>query len=216
MNKILIVDDHPILRLGLTSLINSEQELTVCAEADSCESALRAIKNYDPDLVLVDLALKNSDGLELIKKMKIRHPKIPSLVLSMQDEAVYAERALRAGACGFISKSQIDGNVLLAVHQVLKGTIYMSENLAMKLASKFVDRGVAASESPLDVLSDRELQVYGLVGQGRSTRQIAKLLNLSVKTVESHREHIKHKLNFESGAELNRRATLWFESTKNN
>lgn len=210
---ILIVDDHPLFRRGLISMIESEADLAVCGEASTCRSALDAIRQSKPDLVIVDLALEGSnDGLDLVKEMKKSHPKIPALVLSVHDEALYAERSLRAGARGYINKQQLDETVLLAIRHLLAGATYMSDKLRDRLAAKFIAGLTLETDSPLSVLSDRELQVFRLIGQGRTTRQIAEALHLSVKTIESHREHIKQKLNLDSSAELAQRATQWVEN----
>ncbi|MBE0620232.1 MAG: response regulator transcription factor [Burkholderiales bacterium] len=209
---ILIVDDHPVLRRGLAALIDSSSDLTVCAEAATCAAALAAIREHSPDLVIVDLVLGGADGLELIKEMKAQHPQIPALVLSMHDEALYAERALRAGARGYVNKQQLDDTVLVAIGRVLGGETYISDKLKAQFATQFVAGRTLQTDSPLNALSDRELQVFRLIGQCRSTRAIAQALNLSVKTIESHREHIKQKLGLESAAELARRATLWVET----
>jgi DNA-binding NarL/FixJ family response regulator len=209
---ILIVDDHPVLRRGLGALVNSEPDLVVCAEAGTRPAALEAVRESEPDLVIVDLALGDDDGLALIKEMKSRHPRIPALVLSMHDESLYAERCLRAGARGYVTKQQLDDTVLDAIRCLLDGETYMSEALRLRLATKFAGGRTLESSSPLDALSDRQLQVFRLIGQGQTTRQIAEALNLSVKTIESHREQIKHKLTLETSAELSRRATQWVET----
>ncbi len=209
---VLIVDDHPTLRRGLAALIDSEPDLAVCGEAATYPEALAAIPERRPDLVIVDLALGKGDGLDLVKEMRKRHPAIPALVLSMYDEAVYAERSLKAGARGYVTKQQLDSTVLVASRRLLDGESYMSDTLGARLAAKFVDGRTLETDSPLDALSDRELQVFRLIGQGRSTRQIADTLNLSIKTIETHREHIKNKLSLETTAELAQRATQWVET----
>jgi DNA-binding NarL/FixJ family response regulator len=210
---ILIVDDHPMFRRGLVSMIESEADLAVCGEASTCRSALHAIQQSKPDLVIVDLRLEGGDdGLDLIKDMKKYHPQIPVLALSMHDEAVYAERSLRAGAHGYITKQQLDKTVLFAIRNLLAGSTYMSDKLRERLVAKFVSGQTLETDSPLTVLSDRELQVFRLIGQGRTTRLIAEALHLSIKTIESHREHIKQKLNLASSAELAQRATQWVET----
>jgi DNA-binding NarL/FixJ family response regulator len=211
---ILIVDDHPMLRRGLAALIESEPGLAVCDEADTSQVALEAIQKSQPDLVVVDIELGESDGLDLVKAMKKNHPVIPALVLSMHDESVYAERSLRAGARGYVTKQQLDDTVLAAIQCVLDGGTYMSDALKERLAGKFVVGRTLDTDSPLDALSDRELQVFRLIGQGRSTRQIAEILSLSIKTIESHREHIKQKLTIESATELVHSATRWVETGK--
>jgi len=209
---ILIVDDHPVLRRGLGALIESESDLAVCGEAATCTAALAAIREHPPDLVIVDLGLDGSDGLDLIKEMKTRHPEIPALVLSMHDEAVYAERALRAGARGYVTKQQLDATVLVAIRRLLGGEMYMSDALGARLAAQYVGGRTLATGSLLHALSDRELQVFRLIGHGRRTRQIADTLHLSIKTIESHCEHIKQKLGLESAAQLAQRATQWVET----
>ena len=209
---ILIVDDHPTLRRGLAALIDSEPDLAVCGEAATCPEALAAIPKSRPDLVIVDLALGEGDGLDLVKEMLKRHAEIPALVLSMHDESVYAERSLKAGARGYVTKQQLDSTVLVAIRRLLDGETYMSDTLEARLAVKFVNGRTLETDSPMDALSDRELQVFRLIGQGRSTRQIADTLNLSIKTIESHREHIKNKLGLETTAELAQHATRWVET----
>jgi DNA-binding NarL/FixJ family response regulator len=209
---ILIVDDHPVLRRGLTALIDFEPDLIVCGEAATYPAALEAIQAHQPDLVIVDLELGKRDGLNLVKDIKIRHPLIPSLVLTMHDEVVYAERSLRAGAAGYVTKQQLDETLLIAIRCVLAGEIYMSDQLQGQLAKKYLGLPTLASGSSLNSLSDRELQVFRLIGEGRATRQIAEDLSLSIKTIESHREHIKSKLNLDSAAQLAHRATQWVDN----
>jgi DNA-binding NarL/FixJ family response regulator len=210
--RLLVVDDHPILRRGLTALIESEPGLAVHGAVSTCVAALDSMRESEPDLVIVDLALGDEDGLDLVKDIKTRYPKIPSLVLSMHDEAVYAERALSAGALGYVTKQELDETVLQAIRNALAGEIYMSKALQRRLAERYVGGRTLETASPMDALSDRELQVLGLIGRGRTTRQIAETLTRSVKTVESHLEHIKNKLGIVSAAELAQRATLWVET----
>ena len=211
---LLVVDDHPILRRGLTALIDSEPDLAVCGAVGTRAAALEAIRKSQPDLAIVDLALGDEDGLDLVKDIKTRYPKVPSLVLSMHDEAVYAERALSAGALGYITKQQLDETVLGAIRRALAGERYMSEALQRWLAERYVGGRTLETGSPVDALSDRELQVFRLIGQGRTTRQIAETLARSVKTVESHLEHIKNKLGIVTAAELAQRATRWVETDR--
>lgn len=213
MNKILIVDDHPVLRRGLTSLISAEPDLTVCGEAGSRSEATELIRQTTPDLMTVDIVLQDGDGLELVKETRRLYPKLPMLVLSMHDEAVYAERSLRAGAFGYVTKQQLDDTVLIAIRRILAGETYMSDELKARLAQKFINGQSLLAGSAVSMLSDRQLQVFRLIGQGRSTRQIAQELHLSVKTIESHREYIKRKLELATSAELARRATQWVEHT---
>jgi DNA-binding NarL/FixJ family response regulator len=210
--KLLIVDDHPVLRRGLIALIECEADLAVRAAVGTRAAALAFMRESQPDLVVVDLALGDEDGLDLVKEIKIRYPKVPSLVLSMHDETVYAERALRAGALGYVTKNQLDETVLKAIRLVLAGETYMSEALQRRLAERYVGGQTLETASPIHLLSDRELEVFRLVGQGRSTRQIAGTLSRSVKTIESHLEHIKNKLGLGSAAELAQRATQWVET----
>jgi DNA-binding NarL/FixJ family response regulator len=210
---IVIVDDHPLMRRGLATLIDGEADLAVSAEATTCRAALQAIGRITPDLVIVDLALEEGDdGLDLVKTLKIRHPEMPTLVLSAHPEALYAERALRAGARGYLSKEEVGDTVLVAIHRLLGGGIYMSEAIALRLAAQFVGRRMRKADTPMAELSDRELQVFRLLGQGRSTREIAHILHLSPKTIESHREHLKQKLAIDTAPELVRRAIRWVES----
>jgi DNA-binding NarL/FixJ family response regulator len=210
--SIVIVDDHPVVRRGLAALIESEPDLAVCAEAATYQAALEAVREHQPDLVIADLALEGRDGLDLIKDLKARQPEIPALVLSMHDEMVYAERCLRAGARGYVTKQQLDDTVLTAIRRLLAGETYMSAQLQARLAAKFVAGRTPDTDSPVDALSDRELQVFRLIGQGRTTRQIAETLTLSIKTIESHIEHIKHKLSIECATELGHRAMRWVQT----
>ncbi len=210
--SILIVDDHPMLRRGLIALIENEPDLAVCGEASTCPATLDAMKNSKPDLVIVDLGLEGCNGLDLIKELKSHHPGTPALVLSMHDESLYAERACRAGARGYVSKQQLDDTVLIAIRRLLKGEMYLSEKMAALYAEKFLGGRTVQENAPLAVLTDRELEVFRLIGQGQTTRQIAKRLHLSIKTIESYREHIKQKLTIPSGSELVQRATHWVET----
>jgi DNA-binding NarL/FixJ family response regulator len=208
------VDDHPVLRRGLAALIESEPDLVVCGEAATCRAALEILCEQQPDLIFVDLELVDCYGLDLVKNMKIRHPEIPALVISMHNEATYAVRCLRAGARGYVNKQQLVETVLVAIRCLLAGDTYLSDPLKARLAVKFVNGKILDTDSPMEELSDRELQVFRLIGQGRSTRQIAEALYRSIKTIEAHREHIKHKLSIKSTAELAQRATQWVESDR--
>lgn len=207
--KILLVDDHPIVRQGLTEMINSEKDLTVCGTADDLHQALDQIAALNPDLVVVDISLKGSNGIELLKNIKVRHPKMRVLMLSMHDESLYAIRALRAGASGYIMKQEATDKVLTALRQVLKGEVYLSESMEKRMMRQWVGGRAIRSGSPIEDLSDRELEVFGLIGQGHGTRQIAEELHLSIKTIESHRAHIKEKLNLKNAAELVQHAIQW-------
>lgn len=210
--RILLVDDHALLRRGLATLIASEPDLRVCAEATTRQAGLDAIAVAKPDLVITDLQLKDSDGLDLIKDLKQRYPRLPVLALSMHDEAIYAERALRAGARGYVTKQELDDTVLTAIRRVLAGEIHTSEAMSRRFTQKFMSGGTLGKKDGLEALSDRELAVFQLVARGKTTREIAQSLRLSVKTIESYREHLKAKLELPSGAALSRCAILWLET----
>jgi len=210
--KILIVDDHPIVRQGLTELINQEKDLVACGQAEDAYEAMEAIKALKPDLVIVDISLKGKSGMEVIKDIKARHPALPVLTLSMHDESLYAERALRAGAKGYIMKQEATEKVITAIRKVLSGQVYVSNQVATRIVSKFAGGTPDADASVIDHLSDRELEVFRLIGQGYRTRQIAERLHLSVKTIETYRAHIKEKLNLASASELLRYAVQWVSS----
>jgi DNA-binding NarL/FixJ family response regulator len=206
---VLIVDDHPIVRQGLALLINQEKDLEVCGQAEDAHEAMQAIGRLDPDMVIVDIGLKDTSGIELIKDLKIQHPDLPVLTLSMYDEAVYGERALRAGARGYVMKQEATEKVVTAIRCVLAGEVYVSSGMAAKMVSKFVGGGTRAAGSPADSLSDRELEVFRMIGEGFSTREMAEKLHLSIKTVETYRAHIKDKLGLEDANELLRSAIRW-------
>jgi len=210
--RILLVDDHALMRRGLKVLIESEPGLTVCAEATSRRAGLDAIASAKPDLVIADLSLKDSDGLEMIKDIKRKFPQLPVLALSMHEESIYAERALRAGARGYLTKQELDDTVLTAIRRVLAGETYTSEAMSRRFAQKFISGGTIGKKEGLEILSDRELAVFQLIGQGKATGEIARSLGLSVKTIESYREHLKTKLELSSGAALSRCAMLWLET----
>jgi DNA-binding NarL/FixJ family response regulator len=209
--KILIVDDHPIMRRGLAELIDLEKDLMVCGEADSTKMALEIIKTHAPDVALVDLSLKNESGLELIKDIKARFPNVLVLVLSMHDEGFYSERVLRAGAKGYIMKQQATDMVLVAIRRVLAGEVYLSEAMSSKVLRNITGKKIEKTAS-VDQLSDRELEVFRLIGTGLGTRQIADRLSRSVKTVETYREHIKLKLDLKDSSELVQHAIQWLQS----
>lgn len=210
--RILLVDDHALLRRGLAMLIGTEPDLVVWAEAASCQAALEVLASAQPELVIADLSLKDGDGLELIKDLKRRYPKLPVLVLSMHEETTYAERALRAGASGYVTKQEMDDTVLVAIRRVLAGEVYISDAMGREFTRKFMAGGTLEKTTGLERLSDREFEVFQLIGCAKSTREIAQFLGLSVKTIESHREHLKRKLELPSGVELARCATVWIET----
>ena len=199
--RVLVVDDHPVVRQGLALLISHEPDMEVCAQAETVHEAIKAIAATQPDVAVVDLSLKGTSGLELIKDIKVRFSKVPVLVLSMSDENVYAERALRAGARGYMMKEEATEKVLMAIRRVLMGQLYLSESMASRLLHQFVD-GRPAGVAPIDTLSDRELEVFQLIGQGYGAGEIARTLHLSPKTIETYRAHIKDKMKLATSTEL--------------
>jgi DNA-binding NarL/FixJ family response regulator len=210
--KIMIVDDHPIMRRGLAELINLENDLIICGEAESTSSALEMIKLHRPNLVLVDLSLKDENGLNLIKDIKARFPAVLTLVLSMHDEGFYAERALRAGAKGYIMKQQATTLVLVAIRRILGGEVYLSDAMSSQMLRQVTGQKGKTKGIGVERLSDRELEVFRLIGMGLGTRQIAGKLSRSVKTVETYREHIKLKLDLKDSSELVQNAIQWSRS----
>jgi DNA-binding NarL/FixJ family response regulator len=204
--RVLLVDDHDVVRKGVASLINAEPDLEVCGEADSVDSAMQAIAQTQPNLVLVDMSLKHSDGLDLLQRMKAQYPDIIAMVLSMYDETIYAERSLRAGAKGYVRKVELAETIMKAIRRVLAGQVYVSDSVSALLLQRMSGAKSRSSEAPAEALSDRELQVVRCIGRGLSNREIAEELFISVKTVESHREHIKQRLNLASSGDLLRYA----------
>ncbi|MEN6577301.1 MAG: response regulator transcription factor [Phycisphaerales bacterium] len=206
---VLIVDDHPIVRQGLAQLINQEHDLVVCGQAEDAHEAIQAVRESQPDMVIVDISLKDTSGVELIKDLQVQHPNLPVLTLSMHDEAVYGERALRAGARGYIMKQEATEKVVTAIRRVLAGEIYVSDGMAAKMVSKLVGGTGKKTGSPVERLSDRELEVFRMLGEGYNTREMAEKLHLSVKTIETYRAHIKDKLALQDASELLRSAIQW-------
>lgn len=211
---VFVIDDHPIVREGLAQLINREPDLVVCGEAEDAYGAIKAMESLKPDIAVADISLKGADGIELIKNLKMRLPALPVLVLSIHDESLYAPRALRAGARGYIMKQEATENVLVALRRVLNGEIYLSERMANKMLQQLVGIGSTTGRFSVDRLSDRELEVFRLIGQGHSTRRIAEELRLSIKTVESYREHIKDKMTLNDASELVQHAIGWVQQEK--
>jgi DNA-binding NarL/FixJ family response regulator len=207
------VDDHPIVRQGLALFIEREPDLMVCGEAEDATSALQAIRESTPDFVILDISLDGRDGLELLKTLRVRHPSLPVLVLSMHDESVYAERSLRAGANGYIMKQEAADKVITAIRQILGGNVYLSDRLTKRMLQQFVN-GSISPRDPLAKLSDRELEVFRLIGAGHGTRQIADELHVSTKTVESYQAHIKEKLALRNARELVQHAVEWSLNTR--
>lgn len=207
---VFVVDDHPIVREGLAQMINRESDLTVCGEAQEMHAALEMIDALKPDILIVDISLNGPDGLDLLKNIRTKDPGLPVLILSMHDESIYAERALRAGANGYIMKQEATEKVLVALRRILSREIYVSSRIASKMLQQFVGGSPGAGmHSPLDGLSDRELEVLRLMGDGHATRQIAEELHLSVKTVESYQAHLKEKLSLKNLRELVQYAVQW-------
>ena len=205
----MIVDDHPIVRRGLSKLLNEEPDLFVCGEAADARAALTAIGELTPDLVMTDITLPGDDGIELTRCIVARWPELPVLVLSMHDESLYPERALSAGAKGYVMKREATEKLTTALRRILKGQTYLSEKLSHQIMRKAAGEKYTQGASPVAALSERELEILKLVGKGNGTRQIAQDLNLSVKTVESHRAHIKDKLNLKTAPEMLRFAVQW-------
>ncbi|MBV9009329.1 MAG: response regulator transcription factor [Verrucomicrobia bacterium] len=204
--RVFIVDDHPLVREWLTNLINQQTGLAVAGEADNPAAALEAIAATKPDIAVIDLSLGNRSGLELIKDLAVRHPSLATVVLSMHEEALYAERALRAGARGYVMKSETSKSIVTCIRRVLSDEIYVSEAVATKLATKYLQRQKQAAVSPVELLSDRELEVFRLLGQGRGTSEIAETLHLSPKTVQAYCARVKEKLGVNTFGELVREA----------
>lgn len=208
--KVFVVDDHPIVREGLAQLINRQPDLEVCGAAEEMNAALQTIGEARPDILIVDISLNGPDGLDLLKNVRATDPALPVLILSMHDESIYAERALRAGANGYIMKQEGTDRVLTALRRILNREIYVSDPVANKMLRQFVAGAPpAAGGSPLDGLSDRELEVLRRIGEGRGTRQIAEELHLSVKTVETYQGHLKDKLGLKNSRELMQYAIQW-------
>jgi DNA-binding NarL/FixJ family response regulator len=208
--RILIVDDHPAVREALASRIGRQPDLEVCGEAADMSEALRLVADTQPDLAVIDISLKTGCGIDLIKRIKARNDSVHMLVWSMHSESLYAERALRAGALGYINKDQATDKIVEAIRRVLEGKVYLSDTMAEKMLQRAVGAGrKEPTRSPLDVLADRELEVFRLIGQGVKTAEIAERLHLSVKTVETYRDRIRQKLDLSDGTELAHYATQW-------
>jgi len=205
--KVLLIDDHPIVRQGLAQLIDASDDLFVCGQAEDTQQALRAVTELAPHVAVLDISLKDRSGMDVIKEFHVIRADMPVLVLSMHDETLQAERALRAGARGYIMKQEATEKVLTAIRRVLSGDIYLSDKMATRMLHSLVDsKKASAPPSPLQTLTNRELEIFTLIGQGIGPREIAERLTLSVKTVEAHREHIKQKLTLKSANELIRHA----------
>ena len=210
--RIVVVDDHPLFRKGLEQLIHSDGAFAVCGEAGDAAEAMDAIRQIAPDLAIVDLSLPGANGIELIKNIRAEFPKLPILVLSMHDESLYAVRALRAGANGYVMKHEAMANVVQAINEVFSSRPYLSPAMAAQVITKFAHRDAEGETDAVERLSDRELEILELIGKGKDMRQIAKLLHLSPKTVETHRAHIKEKLQLKNAREVARFAVQWIDA----
>jgi DNA-binding NarL/FixJ family response regulator len=209
--RILLVDDHAVVRYGIAQLINRQSDMVVCGEEEDAANALTAIDKLRPDLVIADISLKDSSGLELMRNIKAQFAKMPVLVVSAHEESIYAEVAFRAGALGYLMKQEALEKIVTAIRRVLSGNIYVSEALASKMLQQQVRGKTDLQDSPVKSLSDRELEVFQLIGQWKKTSEIAQELHLSVKTIEYYREQIKHKLNLKNSSELTQHATSWVQ-----
>ena len=210
--RVLLVDDHPMMRQGLAQVINQQEDVMVCCEAGDAREAMQRVESGKPDLAVVDISLEGKSGLELIKDLQALHPEVPILVMSMHDESLYAERVLRAGARGYVMKKEGGEAVLKAIRQVLSGKIYVSEKMSMHILETFSGVHSAKGNSPIETLTDREFEVFELMGEGCITREIARRLHISPKTVDVHRQHVKEKLQVPGGTSLIQHAVRWVES----
>lgn len=212
--RVLLVDDHPIVRQGLALLIDREPDLAVCGEAGGANSIFHAITTLRPDMVILDISLSGPDGLDVLKEIRMKTSTLPVLILSMHDESIYAERAMRAGANGYIMKQEATEKVLVAIRRILQGDVYLSDRLTSTMLQQYMRGDSNAKKSPLVNLTDRELEVFRLIGEGHGTRQIAEELHLSVKTIESYQAHIKEKLALRNARELVQHAIEWTVNLK--
>lgn len=212
MTKILIVDDHPIFRMGLEELLNQEEGFSVCAVAKNIPGARKAIKEKCPDLAIVDISLAEENGLDLVKEIAAQGTGLPVLVLSLHDESVWAERAIRAGARGYVMKKEASESVISAIKNILQGKIHVSPDMMAYLLNKFQGNPGSQNVPTVDILTDRELEVFRLIGSGLATREIASRMKLGIKTIGTYRDRIKQKLCIKNAAELTRRAVIWIEN----
>ena len=208
--KIIIVEDHPIVRKGLKMIIEKEKDIKICAETSNANDAIRIINDVKPDIAIVDISLEgNVNGIELTKSIKDRYPSVVVLVLSMYDESLYAERAIRAGASGYVMKKEADENIVSALRTVMEGELYLGEKMSRDIVHKLLHGKPSDEKEPENILTDRELEIFMLIGNGVSAKEIASRLNLSLNTVETHRRHIKEKMNFRDLNELVKFAVQW-------
>lgn len=212
MTNILIVDDHPIFRMGMRELLNQEEDFSVCAVAENISGARKALRDHQPDLAIIDISLSEENGLDLVKEIAAGPCRLPILVLSLHDESVWAERAIRAGARGYVMKKEASESVISAIRNILNGKIHVSSDMMAHLLDKFQVNPEGRGAPTVDVLTDRELEVFRLIGSGLATREIASRMNLGIKTIGTYRDRIKQKLCIKNAAELTRRAVLWIEN----
>lgn len=210
--KVLLVDDHPLMRQGIKALISQHDRFEVCGEAENAPRALELVAKLQPDLAIVDISLQSTNGIELTKGLRSQLPSMQVLIISMHDENVYAERALRAGAMGYVMKHEAGEKIIVAMEEILDGEVHLSDRVKGRMLHRFVQHRTNVLISPMDKLSDREMEVFQLLGNGYGTREIANLLNLSVKTIDSYREHLKEKLSLSTGNDLVRHAIQWTKS----
>jgi DNA-binding NarL/FixJ family response regulator len=210
--QVLIVDDHPVIRDGLVTIINHERDLNVCGQAEDAYIALKAVAELKPDVVVTDISLKSSDGIELTKNIKARHPALPVIILSVHDESLYAERALLAGAKAYLMKDEVSENIIKAIRTVLNGEIYVSDTISKKFLHKIAGDKAGTAKTPIESLSDREFEIFRLIGEGLKASQMAKQLHLSIKTIETYRSRIKEKLNLPNASELLQYSIRWAKS----
>ncbi len=210
--RVLLVDDHPMLRQGLAQVVNQQEDLMICGEAGDANEAMQRIASSKPDLAVVDISLEGKSGLELIKDIQVLHPEMPILVMSMHDEALYAERVLRAGARGYVMKKSGGEAVLQAIRQVLSGKVYVSERMSAQILNNFAGPRSTKHHSPIEMLTDREFEVFKLIGEGCTTREVAKRLYISPKTIDVYRQNLKEKLKLPSATSLIQHAVRWVET----
>jgi DNA-binding NarL/FixJ family response regulator len=210
--QVLIVDDHPVIRDGLVTIINHERDMNVCGQAEDAYIALKAVAELKPDIVVTDISLKSSDGIELTKNIKARCPRLPVIVFSVHDESLYAERALLAGAKAYLMKDEVSENIIKAIRTVLNGEIYVSDAISKKFLHKIAGDKAGTAKTPIESLSDREFEIFRLIGEGLKASQMAKQLHLSIKTIETYRSRIKEKLNLPNASELLQYSIRWAKS----
>jgi len=212
--RVFVVDDHPVVRQGLKLMLDQETDMVLCGEAESAREARRNVREATPDIIVADVSLKDASGIELVKELRELHPDVPVLVLSMHDESLYAERALRAGARGYVMKDEAPDRLITAIREIVAGGLYLSGRMTARLLTKFVDGPSQSGRMPMESLTDRELEIFEFIGRGLGTRHIAETLHLSVKTIETHRRNIKRKLKLSDATSLMQHAIHWVQQQK--